>query len=149
MKKLLRKKFGRRSGGRSNSDDEPPNTSTASTRSEPFGLFLLAESGPNPSDHEHYPVDIIAVHGLNGDAYTTWTHANGMLWLRDLLPNFLPGCRVYTYGYPSQVAFTTSFAEVEDYARRLLSSIRDVYEHSDQVLSATLFLALFIKSAQI
>ncbi|KAK0709354.1 hypothetical protein B0T26DRAFT_623891, partial [Lasiosphaeria miniovina] len=50
-----------------------------------------------------YPVDIIDIHGLNGHPFNTWTHENGTLWLRDLLPGHLPGCRVYTYGYPSDV----------------------------------------------
>ncbi|OIW34693.1 hypothetical protein CONLIGDRAFT_658495 [Coniochaeta ligniaria NRRL 30616] len=92
------------------------------------------------NEDEHYAVDIIAVHGLNGDAYTTWTHGNGTLWLRDLLPKVLPGCRVYTYGYPSQVAFSTSFAEVQEYSRRLLSSIRDVQEDRDQGIRPLIFI---------
>jgi hypothetical protein len=134
MRRLL-KKLGKRSR-ESSSTAETQGTSTATPRSERFGLFLLAESAPNTNEDEHYAVDIIAVHGLNGDAYTTWTHANGTLWIRDLLPKFLPGCRVYTYGYPSQVAFSTSFAEVQEYSRRLLSSIRDVREDCDQVSSS-------------
>lgn len=31
---------------------------------------LLTRSLPKPDDLEHYAVDIIAVHGLNGEAYT-------------------------------------------------------------------------------
>ncbi len=39
------------------------------------------------------PVDrysIIAIHGLGGDAYRTWTHENEKLWLRDFLPLQIP-----------------------------------------------------------
>jgi ankyrin repeat domain-containing protein 50 len=93
---------------------------------------------PDDSGAEQYPVDIIAVHGLNGDAYKTWTHENGVLWLRDLLPGLLPGCQVFTYGYPSQVAFSTSFARVQDYARQLLSSLRDVQEERKELSQASL-----------
>ncbi|KAH8126973.1 ankyrin [Trichoderma asperelloides] len=81
-------------------------SSTESTEQsiEKHGLFKLAEGKPNPSGSSNYPVDIIAVHGLNGDAFSTWRHhQDGTLWLRDLLPEFLPGCRVYTYGYPSKI----------------------------------------------
>ncbi|KPM39876.1 hypothetical protein AK830_g6697 [Neonectria ditissima] len=74
-------------------------------------------------DSETYPVDIIAVHGLNGDAYSTWTHSlTGTLWLRDFLPNFLPGCRVYTYGYPSKLFCDVSRGRVQEFGRGLLAS---------------------------
>lgn len=137
MHKLLKlKKLGKRSG-KIISTADAQGTITVKSRTERFGLFLLAESAPDTKESENYAVDIIAVHGLNGDAYTTWTHANGTLWIRDLLPKLLPGCRVYTYGYPSQVAFSTSFAEVREYSRRLLSSIRDVQEDCDQVSSSS------------
>lgn len=96
-------------------------------------LFPTNESQPGPSEGQEYPVDIIAVHGLNGDAYSTWTHKpDGTLWLRDLLPSFLPGCRVYTYSYPSQI-FSESFARVHDFARGLLVEIRDLQEGSTTV----------------
>ncbi|KAM0260900.1 hypothetical protein ACHAQJ_002519 [Trichoderma viride] len=97
---------------------------------EKRGLFKLADGKPDPSGSSNYPVDIIAVHGLNGDAFSTWRHhQDGTLWLRDLLPGFLPGCRVYTYGYPSKI-FAQSSARVEEYARDLLISLRDSREDS-------------------
>jgi hypothetical protein len=110
---------------------QPPAPKPLDTvRLERFGLTHLVG---NSDDSGQYPVDIIAVHGLNGDAYTTWTHGNGKLWLRDFLASSLPGCRVSTYGYPSQV-FSESIAEVKGYARRLLGSIRDLQSHeSSQV----------------
>lgn len=109
---------------------------------EKRGLFKLADAKPDPSGSSNYPVDIIAVHGLNGDAFSTWRHhQDGTLWLRDLLPGFLPGCRVYTYGYPSKI-FAQSSARVEEYARDLLISLRDSREDSTIVLpSATSILA--------
>ena len=90
---------------------------------------LTAEAPTNPalttnagSQAQYYPIDIIAIHGLNGHPFYTWTHKNGTLWLKDLLLVHLLGCRVYTYGYPSQV-FSTSFMEGKEYARALLEWI--------------------------
>ena len=135
MRRLL-KRLGKRSVSSSPPKAEP--SEARAPRSERYGLMLLAgglDAIPDYSGTEQYPVDIVAVHGLNGDAYTTWTHKNGVLWLRDLLPGLLPGCRVFTYGYPSQVVFSTSFAKVQEYARQLLSSLRDVQEDSEVLRS--------------
>lgn len=71
-------------------------------------------------------VDIVAIHGLNGDAFSTWEHENGTLWLRDLLPSALPGSRIFTYGYPSKLFFSKSLASLRDYSQRLLSSLLDI-----------------------
>ena len=73
-------------------------------------------------------MDIIAIHGLNGGASQTWTHPNGTMWIRDLLPRFLPGCRVYTYGYPTKVFFNTSISGVQEYSRGLLSAVRNIHK---------------------
>ncbi|KAF2832663.1 hypothetical protein CC86DRAFT_271853, partial [Ophiobolus disseminans] len=56
-------------------------------------------------------VDVVAIHGLNGHAYKTWQHENETLWLQDLLPDVLPGSRIYTYGYSSQVLWNDSVAD--------------------------------------
>src|SRR5438034_1035627 len=70
------------------------------------------------------PRSVVAVHGLGGDAYGTWTHENGKLWLRDFLPFQVPEARIFTYGYDSVVAFSKSSAEVDDFARDLLHRVR-------------------------
>ena len=96
-------------------------------RTERHGLFLLSEREPaNEPIRELFDVDIVAIHGLNGDAYTTWEHENGTLWLRDLLPNSIPGSRIFTYGYPSQIFVGNSITRVRDYSLRLLSSLNGV-----------------------
>jgi alpha-beta hydrolase superfamily lysophospholipase len=42
---------------------------------------------------------IIAVHGLNGHREKTFQTKDGVLWLRDLLPEKLPQTRIFTWGY--------------------------------------------------
>ncbi|KAF8234302.1 hypothetical protein L208DRAFT_1262445, partial [Tricholoma matsutake] len=48
---------------------------------------------------DHVVVSIVAIHGLDGHAMTSWTAANDTLWLRDLLPKRIPRARILTYGY--------------------------------------------------
>ncbi|KAH6849841.1 hypothetical protein B0I37DRAFT_370018 [Chaetomium sp. MPI-CAGE-AT-0009] len=141
MKKLL----GKFTKGRSRPADpgasgaKPPDSASPSMPLERLGLIKLADSTPGPDGGEQYPVDIVAVHGLNGDSYSTWTHQNGSLWLKDFLPGSLPGCRVFTYGYPSQV-FSRSIADVKGYARRLLGEIIDIQHGPPQETRAMIFL---------
>jgi hypothetical protein len=42
---------------------------------------------------------IVAIHGLDGHCKNSWTADNGVLWLRDLLPDQIPSARILTYGY--------------------------------------------------
>lgn len=93
---------------------------------KPYGLFPLSESEPLGDSKDSTGVDIVAIHGLNGNAYTTWQHENGNLWLRDLLPSDLPGSRVFTYGYPSELFFSNSVATLRDYSRQLLVYLKNV-----------------------
>ncbi len=92
--------------------------------SERWGLFPLHSTTSNDAlAGDVFNLDIVAVHGLNGDAYSSWEHENGTLWLRDLLPKSIPGARIFTYGYPSKLFFNKSVAGIRDYSQRLLSSL--------------------------
>ena len=71
-----------------------------------------------------YPVDIVALHGITGDAFDTWTAPNDVLWLRDFLPQDLPGARVFSYGYDASVFFTRAAGDIDSFARTLLESIK-------------------------
>lgn len=116
------------------SEDEPEASEPLAADVDPsdrLGLKHLVPATSRPDDGEQCAVDIIAVHGLNGDCYTTWTHKNGSLWLRDFLPGSIPGCRVFTYGYSSEV-FSDSIAQVKDYSRGLVDSIRDIQGNDSQ-----------------
>jgi hypothetical protein len=91
-----------------------------------YGLTHLNPASANdPSTLERdqrtsFKIDIVAIHGINGHAFKTWTHENGTFWLRDLLPNQFPGARIFTFGYESKVAFTLSAGKLDDFARSLL-----------------------------
>lgn len=115
-------------------DPDDDGTATIESQNEQFGLFPIA--GPDedeefPAGASVYAVDVIAVHGLGGDAYRTWEHANGHLWLRDIFDE-IPGARVYTYGYDSGYAFSRGTGTLRDFARQLLNFVR-LIRRTDEV----------------
>jgi len=98
-----------------------------SHRNEKYGLFLLNLQTPNPNGvktEKTYLLDIVAVHGITGDAYNTWTHKNGTFWLRDILPKALPGARVFSFGYPAEVFFSLGRGDLDSFARSLLEDLK-------------------------
>ena len=95
----------------------------ASYNGQRLGLFpLKADNTDSDSLSPTYHLDVIALHGLNGDAFDSWTKKNKQLWLKELLPRSLPGARVYTFGYDSDI-FSRSNADIGDFSRRLLSQL--------------------------
>jgi hypothetical protein len=103
-------------------EGESSASGSSSGRGDKYGLHLLSWR-QHTADTPAFGPDIVAVHGLNGDPFTTWTHSNESLWLRDFLPASLPTARVYTFGYSSEVAFTRSRASVDQFARMLLNAL--------------------------
>lgn len=55
--------------------------------------------------HPEAKVDVVLVHGLNGDPQRTWTAPNGVFWPTDLLPASLQTehVNVLVYGYNADV----------------------------------------------
>ncbi len=66
----------------------------------------------------------MAIHGLNGDRENTWT-ANGVNWLRDLLPSNIPNARIYSWGYDANTHNTSQISALYlyDHARTLISDL--------------------------
>lgn len=80
--------------------------------------------------HPEAAVDIVLVHGLNGEPQKTWTAANGTFWPTDLLPVTLTGLavRILVYGYNADVyAF--------GYSERSASSDM-IYQHAQTLVTA-------------
>ncbi|KAL2041461.1 hypothetical protein N7G274_005843 [Stereocaulon virgatum] len=130
MWRSLKKAVRNRSTSRKSEGPQDEATSAvAPDRSKGSGLYSLSnkKSGEDDTDAEPFEVDIVAIHGLNGDAYETWTHHRSQkLWLRDMLPQDMPGARVYTYSYPSQLLFSRSTATISDYAMKLLAYLNSI-----------------------
>ena len=90
-------------------------SATKRARREPIGLIELT------SDGEEKSIDVVAVHGLQGDPFTTWESKDGGTWLEDILPKEVPSARIMTFGYDSIVAFSTTVSTIDDKARALLN----------------------------
>ncbi|KAL2047327.1 hypothetical protein N7G274_001348, partial [Stereocaulon virgatum] len=114
---------------------------TESDAAEPqdaFGLHLLydgtkdaAESSLARDGNENpvclEPVDIIAVHGLGGGAFSTWRHPkSGIMWLQDLLPYTMHMSRIMSYGYDAKIYKNRSTLHMMDNAENLLFEIQAV-----------------------
>ncbi|KAJ2997857.1 hypothetical protein NUW58_g514 [Xylaria curta] len=133
---------------RDGSDSSAQVPSTAADE-HPQGLEVVYE-GPGAS------LDIVAVHGLNGHREKTWTAANGVHWLRDLLPKDLPGVRVLTWGYDvnTHSSGRVSCQYLYDHALELVSDLTRKRKLTESVERPIIFVAhslggLVVKSALI
>jgi hypothetical protein len=103
---------------------QPAQTEEQKNRRQKNRLHFLNE---RQSDQDVGTLNIVAVHGLDGHPYETWIAPQSKeLWLRDYLPQDLPGARVFSFGYPCEVGVTRSRADVKDLALMLLCSLDQV-----------------------
>ncbi|KAL2846060.1 hypothetical protein BJX68DRAFT_241469 [Aspergillus pseudodeflectus] len=59
-------------------------------------------------------LDIVLVHGLEGDSQSTWTYEpTNLFWPRDLLPKDFPNARILVFSYPAR--FTYFFPDAGDH----------------------------------
>lgn len=87
-----------------------------------LGLKVLVDQ---PADRKD-SVDIIALHGLNGDRDHTWTdRETGLNWLshENCLPKDVPHARILTFGYNSKTYFSRAKSDIQDFASELLAAI--------------------------
>ena len=109
---------------RLNSSNPPSSTSNISTErfegNDSYGIKLHY-------DPPSAVIDVVFVHGLTGNAYTTWFHTgSGVHWPRDLVKGDLVDARVMTFGYDADVVnFWTHAAQdgVSGFANDLLGSL--------------------------
>ena len=90
-----------------------------------FGLKVLVDKSSEILD----AIDIVAIHGLNGDYSRTWTAITSagteVNWLKheDFLPNHLENARIMSYGYNSGFQFSNSQAGISEFADQLLEDL--------------------------
>ncbi|KAH6843219.1 hypothetical protein B0I37DRAFT_383999 [Chaetomium sp. MPI-CAGE-AT-0009] len=86
-----------------------------------------------PSDPDQAPLDIVAIHGLNGDWQKSWTNPRdeSFLWLRDLLPTKFPGARIMSFEYDARAIGAISPAGVREHADNLIKLLRNEREDLD------------------
>ncbi|KAK5995602.1 Protein SERAC1-like protein [Cladobotryum mycophilum] len=83
--------------------------------------------------HPNAQVDIVLIHGLNGDPEKTWTAGNGTFWPTDLLPLALRGVQanILVYGYNADVYSKSNNRSASD---------NFIHEHAQTLVrSLTLF----------
>ncbi|KAI0424659.1 ribonuclease-like protein p/mrp subunit [Xylaria sp. FL1042] len=76
-------------------------TATRAASNDEGAALTVVHRGENPE------IDIVAVHGINGDAFNTFsTKSNNRFWLgdHDMLPRDVKNSRIMTYRYPASVA---------------------------------------------
>jgi hypothetical protein len=87
-----------------------------------FGVHEVHRGSPD--DPSSIEVDLVAVHGLGGHAFNTWTHRKtGTFWLRDLLPDRLPGVRSLVFGYNAKRVHFNAELDLEDVATQLVAGL--------------------------
>jgi protein SERAC1 len=86
-------------------------------------LFVFADQDEDDTG----AIDIVALHGLNGNWERTWQHTTKsggkVLWLRDFLPKQIPHARIMSLGYNSVLQFSKSVADIGTFAEQLLAAL--------------------------
>ncbi|RYC59169.1 hypothetical protein CHU98_g7052 [Xylaria longipes] len=78
---------------------------------------------------ENPEIDIVAVHGINGDAFNTFSSkSNNRFWLgdHDMLPQDVKNSRIMTYRYPASVATVlggTSSDRILQHAQTMIAEL--------------------------
>ena len=89
----------------------------------------------NPTiDSTEITADIVAITGLDGHAYGSWSGGNPKrMWLRDFLSEDLPKCRMMIYGYNSKLS-NPGLHTIANFGRGLQEDLLRA-RRSDQVAS--------------
>ena len=141
--RFLKPKSRQRSSSRKGEESNEHDASSLEVSKEPEepGLHAIPID-PVTDDRvgrQHYEVDVVAIHGLDGSPWGTWTHKDGTFWLRDTLPKDIPGARIFTYSYPSQLLWSQSEATIMDYTQSLLENL--LVQRRNQQRRPIIFLA--------
>lgn len=96
-----------------------------------YGVTVLHDPG------QQTRFDLVAIHGINGHPFKTWTHQNGDNWLEYLFSD-LADTRIMTFGYNAQV-FTSSKGCVSDFAEQLLQHLTSIRRSTDSIERPIIF----------
>ncbi|KFY33939.1 hypothetical protein V494_07201 [Pseudogymnoascus sp. VKM F-4513 (FW-928)] len=83
-----------------------------------------------PKEKGPVAADIIAITGLGGHAYGSWSHSDERMWLRDYLPKDAPNARILTYGYQSALQ-SDSISVLEDHTNKFVHKLVDMRDASE------------------
>lgn len=135
MLKRIKGKLQRKDDSNNKSGSHPLTSSQPKSGSdaERQGLFLIADKQDLLSGSDTFSVDIIAIHGVEGDPTGTWRSPTDVRSLKRFLPEYIPGCRVYTYRYPPKAFLESSLSRVRTYSKRLLNSIKNLQDENNSV----------------
>lgn len=104
-----------------------------------YGVKLLYEGGIEPS------VDIVFVHGLTGNAYSTWLHEDsGTHWPSRLLGQDIPDARILSYGYDADIVNLwnpVSNSRLSNHAENMVGDLARYRERTDTETRKILFVA--------
>jgi len=122
-----------------NPNDKKEEETATAAKGSAFVLKVLVDQ--EPADAQC--VDIIAVHGLNGDCDGTWTDPTSRVnWLthESCLRKDIPKARILTFGYNSTTYFSRSDADVRDFASELLAAVSTKRFHRAELARPIVFL---------
>ncbi|KAF8512028.1 hypothetical protein BU17DRAFT_54284 [Hysterangium stoloniferum] len=101
-----------------------------------LGIKVLVE-GISPN------IDIVTIHSLDGHHEDSWTARNIILWLKDILPTYLPHARIATYGYDVSIGSQSSRTAETLYghAQNFISQLALLWDSSTTTTRPIIFLA--------
>lgn len=112
----------------SDTDPQPTTTPLKTPKKGDVGLLRLDSLEDSPGaikSRNDFPIDIVAIHGLNGGRLTTWQHKNENNWLKDFLPAEFPGARIFSFGYPA-TKFSRGTGDFVTFGEALLVDLSNV-----------------------
>ena len=107
-------------------DTEKLNLDARAKNVKEIGPTQMSDPAAEIPSAENSNIDIVAVHGLGGHPFKSWTSnekSKKCFWLEDDLLKDLPGARLFTFGYKSHPIFSRSIETMADHARELIDDL--------------------------
>jgi ankyrin repeat protein/pimeloyl-ACP methyl ester carboxylesterase len=81
--------------------------------------------GLTPLNTPEEPIlaNVVAVTGLAGHAFGSWSSPPRQMWLKDFLPKDIANVAIYTYGYDSRLQHASGRHIISDHARRFVGRL--------------------------